>query len=311
MDFEDFRKEWEASSDVIICQTSGSTGMPESIPIPKIQMIRSAQRTCEFFDISNHSHLYSCVGAQYIGGKMMMVRSIVSGATFGWETPSNRPLAEYNGQRIDLLSIVPSQMVFLLDHPEILHHICSFLIGGAPIPTPIRKRIIESGIDAWESYGMTETSSHIALRKVKEDNEWFKTFPGITVEYHSENRLAINIPGWKKFLTNDIAEITSSHSFRILGRADNIINSGGKKISPEELEQVLSSEFTFPFFISSQADVKWGEAVVIVVAGADATDAEILLKCKEMLPSFKVPKAVLRLNKIPLTPNGKLKRIKF
>lgn len=311
MDFEEFRKEWETSSDVIICQTSGSTGTPERIPLPKVQMIRSAQRTCEFFGISDHSHLYSCVGAQYIGGKMMMVRSIVSGASFGWEIPSNHPLAEYEGRNIDLISVVPSQMIFLLEHPEILCRVKNFLIGGAAIPIPVRKQIIERGISAWESYGMTETSSHIALRRVTEENEWFRTLPGITVDYHSENRLAINIQGWKRFLTNDIAEIASPYSFRILGRADNIINSGGKKISPEELEQVLSSEFSFPFFITSQTDEKWGEAVVIAVVNAEATDDEILLKCKGLLPSFKVPKAVLRLDKIHLTPNGKLKRIKF
>lgn len=311
MDFNDFKTIWQQAPEVITCHTSGSTGTPSEILLPKAQMIESARRTCSFFGISEGSRLYSCVGADYIGGKMMMVRSLVSGADFGWEPPSNRPLENYDGPFIDLMSVVPSQMIYLLDNPEKLSQVGEFLIGGASIPAGLRKRILENGISAWESYGMTETSSHIALRKIDKDDKPFTTLPGITVEYHAGNQLAILIEGWKRFLTNDIAEIESPTGFRILGRADNAINSGGKKIYPEEIEALLSGHFTFPFFISSRKDEKWGEAVVIAVENTPVSDEEILLKCKALLPSFKVPKMVLRLNKIPLTPNGKLKRIKF
>ncbi|MDE5807717.1 MAG: AMP-binding protein, partial [Muribaculaceae bacterium] len=207
MDFDEFKEQWQSGEENIACRTSGSTGNPSTILLPRQRMIESAARSCTFFNITNESLLYSCVGADYIGGKMMLVRSEVSGAAFNWEIPSNRPLCSYEGPDIDLLSVVPSQMIHLLNHPELIAKVKRFLIGGAAIPLQIRERIIEAGIEAYESYGMTETSSHVALREIKPDNPWFTALPGIEVFHHSYNLLGIRIEDWKEFLTNDIAEI--------------------------------------------------------------------------------------------------------
>lgn len=311
MTYQDFLREWDSGISEIMCQTSGSTGTPSNIFLPRIQMVRSAERTNSFFDISPSDTLYSCISPEYIGGKMMMVRSLVANCGFSFEEPSNHPFTSQsrnNDKSYKLVSVVPSQMISILDRLDIIPYVGNFLIGGAAIPKELRNRIIESGISAFESYGMTETSSHIALRKINMDNKWFVTLPGISVFYHSGSLLGIEIAGWKKFYTNDIAEIESQSTFRIIGRNDNIINSGGKKISPEELEDILQTVFSFPFYISSAPDEKWGEKVIFVTTDASIPPEKIIARCKDILPHFKCPKEVRYVESIPLTPNGKIKR---
>ncbi len=312
--YEQLYSDWHLESDCIPCCTSGSTGKPTKIYLPKKEMRASALRTCEFFNITASSHLHSCISPDYIGGKMMLIRSIVSGARFSYETPSNRPLENIPNDFIDLVSVVPSQMIHILDHPEIMKSVGHYLIGGAAIHQKIRDKIIEKGISAFESYGMTETSSHIALREVKEGEEWFHTLPGITVFPYADNRLGIRIEGWKEFLTNDIAEINSGKFFKILGRADNVINTGGKKVFPENIEQRLSPYLDFPFFISSRQDEKWGESIVLAISPSgdnDLQEEKIFEICRATLLPWEVPKEIKRISKLELTGNGKIKRIKF
>lgn len=311
MSYDDFIKEWYSESETISCHTSGSTGTPSHINLPKREMISSARRTCSFFEITSDSHLHSCISPDYIGGKMMFVRSVVSGATFSYEVPSNRPLDRFTGQTLDLVSVVPSQMLHIFDRPDIIRSVRNFLIGGSAIPDEIKEQIINLRISAYESYGMTETSSHIALRRIKNETEWFETLPGISVFYHSGSQLGIKIDGWKEFFTNDVAEIKSPTSFKIIGRADNAINTGGKKVFPEVIERKLSRHLNIPFFISSHPDEKWGERVVLATSDT-ATSTEAIMKiCKSILPSHESPKEIIRLSAIPMTPNGKIKRIKF
>ncbi|MDE6258692.1 MAG: AMP-binding protein [Muribaculaceae bacterium] len=309
MTFDEFYNEWVSEPEDVVCHTSGSTGTPHLIHLPKQRMIESAERTCRHFGINSSSHLHSCISADYIGGKMMMVRSRVSGASFSWEIPSNTPLKDFVGPPIDLVSVVPSQMLFLLDNPEIMARAKNYLIGGAAIPSSLRKRSLDSGISAYESYGMTETSSHIAIRKVEEGNEWFETLPGISVSLDDDSRLCIHIENWKSFYTNDIAQLKSSTSFRILGRADNVINTGGKKVYPEEVEKILSEYFTFPFYISYRNDEKWGQRIILIAENPTVSDDEIISLCKLHLESFKCPKEVVGLSHFSYTPNGKIKRI--
>lgn len=312
--YEQLKKDWFYSSESILCHSSGSTGIPKKIYLPKKEMTASALRTCEFFNISASSHLHSCISPNFIGGKMMLVRSIVSGAKFTYETPSNRPLGHIPDDHIDLVSVVPAQMIHILDHPEISDSIGCFLIGGAAIHPKIRKKIIDNGIKAFESYGMTETASHVALREVNGGEEWFKTLPGISVFTHSDNRLGIRIEGWKDFLTNDVAEINSKNSFKILGRADNVINTGGKKVFPERIEQRLKAFLDFSFYISSRQDEKWGESVVLVTTPCEidiTQDESIIEICRATLAPWEVPKEIIRVKNFELTGNGKIKRDKF
>ena len=251
---------------------------------------------------------------------MMLVRAAEAGCVLTSEAPSNRPLESADLEReISLLSVVPSQMQFLLERQDSLKAVRTVLIGGSPIPSVLRRAIALSRFDAWESYGMTETASHIALRKVTADaSAPFVALPGIKVSASGDGCLVISLPGCADIVTTDIAEVLSDSEFRILGRADNCIISGGIKIIPEQLEQMLGPFVAFPYCISSVADDKWGERLVMVVEKGDSvlTDDIVckavslrLAQYKKMLDlGVKTPKEVVCVSRLPLLANSKVDR---
>lgn len=308
MSYEEFFEEWRNRTDVIICHTSGSTGIPKLIQLPKKFVRESAERTISFFGLSKCSHLHSCISPDYIGGKMMAVRSDVTGAELTYETPSNRPLSDYSGGPIDLLAVVPSQMIHILDNLKQMPEIRNVIIGGAPIPDSLCRRIASSGINAFETYGMTETASHIALRKVAYPRVPFVPLPGIRISCDKDSRLNISIGEDFSIITNDIVNIHSDGSFSISGRADNVIITGGKKVHPEKVEEILEEKLGCPVLITSLPDSKWGEKVIMMLEDDNHHDNETIKKiCKENLSPECVPKEILHKN-IELTPNGKKKR---
>lgn len=320
MNQQEFEKEWNNDSDFVVCHTSGSTGVPKEIHLKKEFMRQSARRTNDFFQLNEGSQLHTCLDFQYIASKMMTVRADMAKCRLTSETASNRPLQEISSdEEISLVSVVPSQMIWILDNIGNLPGISNFLIGGSSIPSMLRRRIAISGVDAWESYGMTETASHIALRKVTEDeSKPFKALEGITVDVNSEGCLVINMPGIDVLTTNDLAEVVSPTEFRILGRADNCIISGGVKIIPEMLEGVLGPFIAFNYCISSVPDPKWGERLVLVVekGETDLSDEIIKKGVGVRLEQFKkslglgpkAPKDIFLIDHIPLNARGKVDR---
>lgn len=310
MTYDDFIKEWESDSMSVRCHTSGSTGAPAYINISKRHMLESAMRTISYFELTETSHLHSCISPDFIGGKMVYVRSKACNCTFSWETPSNKPLYNYSGPAIDIVSIVPSQMQFILENIDRMPIINNFLIGGSAIPDSLRKRIVLARLNAYESYGMTETSSHVAIRKISVVPTPFVTLPGISVKDH-DGTLEINIEGWKSFETNDCATVFSDHEFLINGRKDNIIVSGGIKICPEVLECKLSSKIKCPFILSSLHDDKWGEKLVLVLESDSIDIPDIKRMVESELTGFEKPKDIFVLNNFPRTENGKIKRNKI
>lgn len=307
MTYKEFCGDWDSDKPTIACHTSGSTGAPTYIQLPKDQMIKSALRTAAYFKLNSHSHLHSCISPDFIGGKMVFVRSKVCKCSFSSEIPYNAPMINYVGPDIDLVSVVPSQMLFILDNLDRMPRISNYLIGGSQIPDILKEKILKSGVNAFESYGMTETSSHIAIRKITADNRPFKTLEGITVQ-ELKGLLLINIEGWKSFITNDCTNIVSNKEFYITGRADNIIVSGGIKINPEQLEQKLYRYIESPFVLSSIPDDKWGEKLILV-AECDAKQLEkIKITVESKLRGHEKPKGYYNIRHIPKTENGKFIR---
>lgn len=320
MDQKEFEKEWHNEEDYVICRTSGSTGIPKEIRLEKEFMRSSAERTNEFFCIDSASRLHTCLDFEYIASKMMTVRAEIGNCKLTSENPSNRPLLDIKeDETITLLSVVPSQMFWILDNAGNMPEITNILIGGSAIPTRLRRLISLSGMNVWESYGMTETASHIALRKVDEDSDIpFETLPGISVEASAEGCLVINMPGKDKLETTDLADIVSPTQFRILGRADNCIISGGVKIIPEMLESTLGGFIAFDYCVSSVSDPKWGERLVLVVEkGNSLLDDEVIKKAvgvrldqykKTLNLGIKSPKEIIVLDSFPRGNNGKIDR---
>ena len=315
MTFDEFLDEWRGDAGHIEVNTSGSTGTPKSIKLDKEFVKQSALRTIDFFSITNGSTLHSCISPDFIGGKMTAVRADLAGCKFSWETPSNQPLKKFSPKDvIDMVSVVPSQMLYILDHQQLLPRVKTFLIGGGAISPLLRERIVQSGLNAFESYGMTETASHIALRKVSCDDPPFNTLPGITVETDSRGCLAISFSTGERFMTNDIAQILSPEEFRIKGRIDNVIITGGKKINAEEIESKLSSFIPYPFIITGIPDEKWGQKITLLIEAANnllCTDigrSQLIEKMRERLPAWQIPKEIRFVEKLSRTPNGKLIR---
>lgn len=317
---EEFEKEWKDDSEFVECHTSGSTGKPKEIRLSKDFMRQSALRTNEFFKIDSKSHLHTCLDFQYIASKMMTVRADMAHCRLTSENASNHPLGNISvDEKISLLSVVPSQMLWILDNIGDLPEVGNILVGGSPIPSMIRSRISLSGLNVWESYGMTESASHIALRNVTDDDaKPFETLPGITVKASDDGCLVVMMPGIEIIKTNDLAEVISATEFRILGRSDNCIISGGIKIIPEMLEEKLGSFIAFNYCISSMPDAKWGERLVLVVEKEDSCLPDDIIKKavgirleqfkKSLNLGPKSPKEVVVVDKIPLTSSEKIDR---
>ncbi|MDE6094642.1 MAG: AMP-binding protein [Muribaculaceae bacterium] len=310
MTFEDFFEEWKSEVPYIEARTSGSTGEPKIIRLSKDFVKESALRTNRFFSVSSRSRLHSCVSADFIGGKMMAVRSELAGCRFSHETPSNRPLGSFcAADSLDLVAVVPSQLIHILDNIREMPSIGAMIIGGSAIDVRLRARVEKSGLNAYETYGMTETSSHIALRKVREKEDWFETLDGIKVGSDSRGCLVIRFSSGEEIVTNDLAQISGDRMFKITGRWDHVIITGGKKVNPYDVERKISMLVNAPYMITSRADLKWGRMVVLLIEGSEESEKlELLSDLKSVLDPWEVPKVIEWVRHLPRTANGKLKR---
>lgn len=312
MTYEDFRKEWLDDGDTIAVKTSGSTGTPKRIVLTKDFVAESARRTIGFFGIDSKSILHSCISPDTIGGKMVLVRAILAGCQFSHETPTNRPAFPSSGDaQITLASVVASQMLHVVTSPSLFRHVKTFLLGGSPVDIRLRSMIAGSGLDVYESYGMTETASHIALRHIDSPQPApFIPLPGITTEADSRGCLVITFPDGTSIATNDLAEVYPDGSFNITGRLDHMIITGGKKVNPTQLEKELSQFTDFPFIITSRPDIKWGHHIVMIVetGGRHFDEIGFLKAAGEMLPHHMLPKEMIYVEKLPQLPGGKLDR---
>ncbi len=300
-----FLDEWRNDKDYVIAHTSGSTGTPKEIHLLKSDMLLSAKSTCRIFGITDRSRLVLPLSTDYIAGKMMVVRSIVSGAELIVERPSSHPLTENYG-KVDLTAIVPSQIDGLLKSQSDIRQV---IVGGGQIPADSEQRLIDSLIDAYATYGMTETCSHVALRKMSEER--FTAINGITFTLDHRGCLTINASefSFKKLTTNDIAMLHDSRHFTWIGRADNVINSGGVKLHPEIIERRLSAIIPYPFYITGRRSERWGEEAVLYVESTDIDKNIIIEKARSVLDRYSVPKEVICVPEFQRTYSGKIKRV--
>ena len=308
MSLEEFLLEWRSDSPYVEVKTSGSTGEPKRMMVEKRRMMNSARITCDFLGLKPGDTALLCMSLDYIAGKMMVVRSIERNLKLITVEPSGHPLTE--DSKYDLVAMVPMQVYNSLQLPEAkerLMQIKHLIIGGGAIDESMEEELRDFPNAVWSTYGMTETLSHIALRRLngKEASEWYEPFPSVKVRLNEEGCLVIDVPEVceETLVTNDIAEIEASgRRFRILGRKDNVICSGGIKIQTEEVERTLKPYLDAPYMISKRPDPKFGEIVVLLTEG-DISDAREA--CERILPKYQQPKDYLRVDRIPLTETGK------
>jgi o-succinylbenzoate synthase len=305
-----FLKEWFNDKPVLIVHTSGSTGVPKNISVRKSQMEASARMTCNFLGLKKGDRALLCMPVKYIAGKMMIVRSIVAGLDLISEEPSGNPLAKDLG-KIDFCAMTPMQVYNSLqvtEEKERLKQISVLLIGGGAIDKDLEKALSDFPNTVYSSYGMTETLSHIALRRLngKEKSDYYTVLPGVRISLSEDDTLMIDAPLLCDELlkTNDIARIMPDGGFAITGRKDNVINSGGIKMQIEEIEDKLRNIVPAAFAVTSAQHPKFGEAMVLLVENDDF-DKE---KIKSVLNAACRPKQIVKVEKIPLTGSGKIDR---
>lgn len=306
---DEFLKQWNDSKPYVIAHTSGSTGIPKATRLLKSDMEASAIATCRFFNIDEKSNMVCPLSADYIAGKMMIVRALVSGATLYMEHPSNTPLrADY--PHIHLVPIVPSQLPGLIDASK-RHSIDNVIIGGAPLSPDAEQTLSGVVFSAYATYGMTETCSHVALRRIAGGNNVYGALPGYTfsVDERSCLKITSSAQSFGSLITNDVVELIDDCHFIWKGRFDNVIISGGLKIHPESVEKAISSLISRNYYISSRNDTKWGQHVVLNIEGPAFDTADLLETMKVKLKSHELPREIIFHDCFRRTSSGKIIRM--
>lgn len=307
MDLETFLVEWHNDSPTVLVHTSGSTGMPKPMLVEKRRMEASARITCGFLGLKAGDTALLCMSLDYIAGKMMVVRALTCGLQLKVVEPCGCPLWEGH---VDFAAMVPMQVYNLLqteDGRRRLMAVRHLIIGGGAIDEALASALVDFPNQVWSTYGMTETLSHIALRRLSgpDVSEWYMPFEGVTLSQTDEGCLVIDAPAVHDgpLVTNDIAEMHDDGRFRILGRKDNVICSGGIKIQIEEVERLLHPHLSVPFLITKRADKKFGEQVVLLTESEDMDAIRNI--CQRVLPKYWQPRAFLHVDSLPLTETGK------
>ena len=342
MTLEDFFSEWNNDSDRVLVHTSGSTGKPKPMMVEKKRMLNSARITCDFLGLKPGDSALLCMSLDYIAGKMVVVRSIERHLHLISVSPSGHPLKNIN-EEITFAAMVPMQVYNTLQVPEErerLTHIRHLIIGGGAIDAALEQelRSLPGNIAIWSTYGMTETLSHIALRRINgaEASEWYQPFDSVKISQTEEGCLVIDAPlvCAETLLTNDIVEIepyiynkveknevVEKLRFRIKGRKDNVICSGGIKIQIEEVEALLKPYLEKPFMLAKKKDEKFGEIAVLLTEDEDLKKVEATIRrllsgksddsnksSESKSHKYWIPREYLHVDHLPLTETGKPKR---
>lgn len=306
----DFIEEWNRASEYITVKTSGSTGQPKEIRLSKKHMIASAKATGEFLDLKKGDTALLCLSMDTIGGRMMVVRSLLLELELIVVDVTSTPLSNIN-ETIDFVAMVPMQVQkSLIETPNQLRKINKLIVGGGPVSPQLIEELQYLPTNVFHTFGMTETISHIAMRKLNHPLESeFNCLPEISI---SENNgsLVISAPeiGVQHLETNDVIELISPTSFRWLGRKDFVINSGGVKLHPEEIESKLAAIISVPFFVYGEPDDLLGEKLILIIENSENLKFS-KSDFQSHLPKHAVPKEIRYVSRFEYTESGKIKRL--
>ncbi len=297
----DFLLDWFDNKSYIDLQTSGTTGEPKMIRTNKQAMVNSALATGDFFELSPGDKALYCLPTKFIAGKMMLVRSFILGLDIDFVAPTSHPLTK-NETVYDFVAMVPLQAQ---NSVKELKNVKKMIVGGAKMSKDLEKSLLKGKTQVYETYGMTETITHIAAKKI--GDKAFSTLPNITISQNEQNCLVIDAPriSAELIVTNDLVNIVNDNQFVFLGRIDNVVNSGGIKLIPEQIEEKLSTFITNRFFVGGIADPTLGEKLVLVVEGEKGVFDESLL---ENMDKYEKPKSIFYISDFRETATGKIKR---
>ncbi|WP_339626283.1 AMP-binding protein [uncultured Winogradskyella sp.] len=307
-----FLIDWLDQNEYVNVSTSGSTGTPKTIKLAKEALVNSAIATGLFFNLKPTNKALHCLPSGYIAGKMMLVRAMVLGLEIDCVNPTSK-LQINNNKTYHFSAMVPLQV---RNNSNAVHNIKTLIIGGSKVSKSLEAQLIESSCNSYETYGMTETVTHVAVRQLQSKflkvQPYFKALPSIHFSQDHRQCLVINAPKITNtvVVTNDIVRLISDTSFELLGRFDNVINSGGVKLFPEQIEAKLHVILKQRFMVASIKDETLGEKLVLIIENPSEAIATISNKIKTLktLDKFEIPKVIYALDSFVETNSGKLQR---
>jgi o-succinylbenzoate---CoA ligase len=318
-----FCNQWISEKTSFEIQTSGSTGAPKLIALERSSMIASAMATANELNLKKGQTSLVCLDPNYIAGMMMLVRSMEVGMDIIAIEPCANPFEKIESNNsIHFTALVPYQVKAILDAPqkEYFNQLETIIIGGAPLDESTKLQLQDFPCQFYETYGMTETISHIALKKIngKNKSDYFTVLPNITIRQDERACLCIKAPYLPdEIITNDVVELKSLQEFIWLGRFDNVINSGGVKIFPESTEKKIELIFSQlnlknQFLVSGLPDERLGQSVTLLIEGSLAGDQQTVLETqlKKRLSKFEMPRAITFIQEFIQTSTGKINRTK-
>tara|TARA_Y100000385_G_scaffold182253_1_gene188237 strand:- start:1722 stop:2771 length:1050 start_codon:yes stop_codon:yes gene_type:complete len=307
-----FLEFWKSNKETLFIQTSGSTGKPKKIEIKRNAIINSAKATLDYFKIKENSKFHCCLPTKYIGGKMMLVRAFINKAEIILTKPTKNVTSELK-EKIDF-SAMTSMQVENSIHEKGFKHIKKLIIGGGPISNQLLEKIENQSTKCYQTFGMTETVSHIAIRELNNSkiDDPYECLNHVKISTNKSGVLIINSTklNIESLTTNDLVQLTGNEQFKYIGRSDNIINSGGIKVHPETLEKEIEKILKCKdFFIDKIDDIDLGEKIIIIAL--KTIEKEKLKKALGEINDQKiVPKSILFCNHFYYTPNNKINRKK-
>ncbi|HLV70548.1 MAG TPA: AMP-binding protein [Xanthomarina sp.] len=310
----DFLADWLDSKEYIKTKTSGTTGKPKTIKIRKQAMVHSAIATGNYFGLKPGDNALHCLPTQFIAGKMMLVRAMILGLQIDVVEPAS--VLNFNTKKhYTFCAMVPMQLQLNIKK---INHIKTLIVGGAPLSVNLKEQIKNLKTNVYATYGMTETITHIAVMPLNhvvddtsnsEEKNIYQTLPNIKISQDDRDCLVIEAPQLTKgiLVTNDVVKLYSNTSFKWLGRVDNVINSGGIKLFPEQIEEKLKPKITNRFFIASEPDKTLGERLILVLEAKNNALPDAVF---DSLDLYEKPKKIYAVSKFIETTSGKLQRSK-
>ncbi|HUH26766.1 AMP-binding protein [Gelidibacter sp.] len=301
----DFLMDWLDSKDYINVRTSGSTGKPKLMKVSKQAMVNSSIATGNYFKMEPGQTALLCLPTHYIAGKMMLVRAMILGLELDFVDPTTEPAFDYD-KTYDFCAMIPIQLKNTFGK---IHNIKTLIIGGAAISKTLEASIQGLKTKIYATYGMTETVSHVAVRRMngKQKMQYFKVFPKVKISQDDIGCLIIDAPkvASERLITNDVVKLHSATEFELIGRIDNMVNSGGVKLFPEQIEAKLVEQIKERFFIASEPDVNLGQKLILILESDKNTLKASTFKGLE---KFEIPKEIYSVPKFKETATGKIQR---
>ena len=313
----------EAEEQVaVVIPTSGTGGVPKLVEFDRHAVDAAVAASALALGATPHDRWLCCLPLAHVGGLLVLLRGVLLGAPV--TVHARFDVGAFDAVRdAAMTSLVPTMLVRLLDAEVDLSRYRAILVGGAYLPPEIRRRAEDAGARVIETYGLTESCGGVVYDgrplpgieiRIDDDGGIDLRGPTLMLGYRFDpegTRSAFTEDGWLR--PGDAGEVDADGRLHVIGRVDDLINSGGEKVWPDEVERSLRShEKVAEVGVGSRPDREWGQRVVAWVVPRDAADPPSLEELRDhvarILPRHKAPRELVLVEHLPRTSAGKLRR---